>query len=59
MDKELPKSRMTVKPGKLFVNLTKSQLPGQAPFYKGTLPLHHTLDIDDIAERAVEHRSSY
>ena len=59
MDKELPKSRMTVKPGKLLVNLTKSQLPGQAPFYKGTLPLHHTLDINDIAERAVEHHSSY
>ena len=36
MDKELPKSQMTVKPGKLFVNLTKSQLPGQPPFYKGT-----------------------
>lgn len=59
MDKELPKSQLTVKPGKLLVNLTQSQLPGQEPFYKGTLPHHQTLTLEDIAERAVEHRSSY
>lgn len=59
MDKELPQSKMTVKPGKLFVNLTKSQLPGQEPFYKGTLPFHPSLTLDDIAERAVKNRSSY
>lgn len=59
MDKELPKSEMTVRPGKLFVNLTPSQLPGQEPFYKGTLPYHPTLEIEDIARRAVERRSSY
>lgn len=59
MDKELPESQMPVRPGKLLVNLTKSQLPGQEPFYKGTLPYHPTLTIDDIAKRAVENRSSY
>ena len=59
MDKELPKSKMTVKPGKLFVKLSKSQLPGQKPFYKGTLPNHPTLTIEDIAARAVKARSSY
>lgn len=59
MDKELPQSKMTVKPGKLFVNLTKSQLPGQEPFYKGTLPFHPSLTLEDIAERAVKNRSSY
>ncbi|WP_390573690.1 DNA-binding domain-containing protein [Parabacteroides goldsteinii] len=59
MDKELPKSKMTVKPGKLFVKLSKSQLPEQKPFYKGTLPNHPTLTIEDIAARAVKARSSY
>lgn len=59
MDKELPKSKMTVKPGKLFVKLSKSQLPRQKPFYKGTLPNHPTLTIEDIAARAVKARSSY
>lgn len=44
---------------KLLVRLSKSHLPGQAPFYKGTLPHHTTLSLDDIAERAVEHRCSY
>ena len=59
MDKELPKSKMTVKPGKLFVKLSKSQLPGQEPFFRGTLPNHPSLTLDDIAERAVRNRSSY
>lgn len=59
MDKELPKSQMLVKPGKLFIKLSKSQLPGQEPFFKGTLPNHPTLTIEDIATRAVKARSSY
>lgn len=59
MDKELPKSQMTVRPGKLLVKLSKSQLPGQEPFYRGTLPFRQTLELDDIANRAVENRSSY
>lgn len=59
MDKELPKSQLTIKPGKLFVKLSKCQLPGQAPFYRGTLPYRQTLNIDNIATRAVKARSSY
>lgn len=59
MDKELPESKMAVRPGKLFVNLTPSQLPGQEPFYKGTLPHHPTLEVEDIARRAVKNRSSF
>lgn len=59
MDKELPKSDLPVKPVKLFIHLTKSQLPGQGTFYRGTLPHHPTLSLDDIAERAVKARTSY
>lgn len=59
MDKELPESELIVKPGKLFVKLSKCQLPGQEPIYKGTLPYRQTLNIEDIATRAVKARSSY
>lgn len=59
MDKELPKSDLDVKPGKVFIRLTKSQLPGSEPFYRGTLPFRRTLTIEDIADRAREHRTTY
>lgn len=59
MDKEIPKSELRVKPGKALIRLTKTQLPGSEPFYRGTLPFRHTLTIEDIADRAREHRCPY
>lgn len=50
---------MKVKPGKLFVKLSLSQLPGVGTFYKGTLPDHPCITIEDLADRAVSHRTSY
>lgn len=59
MDKELPKSELGVKPGKVLIRLTKSQLPGAKPFYRGTLPFRRTLSIEEVADRAAKHRTSY
>lgn len=59
MDKELPKSKLYLKPGKELIRLTKSQLPGSKPFYRGTLSFRRTLTVEDIADRARERRSTY
>lgn len=59
MDKKLPQSEMKVKPGRLFVKLSKSQLPGVGSFYKGSLPHHPCISIEEIADRVVNARTSY
>lgn len=60
MDKELPKSHYKVKPDRVMVKLTKSNLPGEEKsFYRGTLPFRRTLSIEDIADNAVQNRTSY
>lgn len=59
MDKELPESEQRVTPPKAFVRLTKSQLNDSPPFYRGTIPQRRTLSVEDLADRMVEHRTSY
>lgn len=59
MDKELPKSDLGIKPKKVLIRLTQSQLPGSGSFYRGTLPFRHTLTIDDIADRVRDRRTTY
>lgn len=59
MDKEIPKSELGVKPPRAIIRLTKTQLASPTPFYRGTLPLRRTLSVEDIADRAKEHRSPY
>lgn len=59
MDKELSDSQKPFKPRKLLVKLSKSQLPGIAPFFKGTIPHTPTLSLEEIANRAVANRCSF
>lgn len=59
MDKELPESDMKVRPGKLFIKLSQSQLPGVGSFYRGTIPSHPCISIEDIADRVVYNRTTY
>lgn len=59
MDKELSDSQRTIRPHKLLVKLSKSQLPGIAPFFKGTIPHTPTLSLEEIADRAVANRCSF
>jgi DNA-binding domain/Domain of unknown function (DUF4469) with IG-like fold len=60
MDKKLSESELMLEPARVMVKLTKSNLPGdENSFYRGTLPLRYTLNIEDIAERTVKSRTSY
>lgn len=59
MDKELHESELGNTPPLAFVRLTKSQLNGSKSFFRGTIPLRRTLSVEDLADRMVEHRSSF
>lgn len=60
MDQKLPDSELKIKPGKVFVNLTKSHLPGSSDtFYYGSPCKGNTLTIEDIAARISERGTSY
>lgn len=59
MDKELPESEQRITPPKAFVRLTRSQLNDSKPFFRGTVPQRRTLSVEDLADRMVEHRTSY
>ena len=59
MDKELDESKKPSLLRKQLVKLSKSQLPGQPPFFRGTIPFRTTLSIEELADRAIEHHCAY
>lgn len=53
MDKELPKSRLTIKPGKILIRVSECHLPG-VKAYRASVPFRRTINEEDLANRLVK-----